>query len=50
MKKTKQTPKIQARVSAEEMHLIIQKAHLYAFGNVSQYIRLAVLNYKGKKK
>lgn len=41
---------IQARVNNEEMQEILTKALLYSKGNVSNYIRLAALNYRPVKK
>ncbi len=41
---------VQARVSVEEMQDVIAKAALYAKGNVSAYVREAVLGYRPIKK
>jgi hypothetical protein len=41
---------IQARVDTKEMQEIITKAHVYAAGNLSEYTRLACLNYRPIKR
>ena len=41
---------IQARVSVSDMQEIITKSLLYTKGNVSEYIRLAAINYRPTKK
>jgi hypothetical protein len=41
---------IQTRVSTEDLREIITKSVLYAKGNVSEYIRMAALNYRPTRK
>jgi hypothetical protein len=36
------------RVNAEEMRKILSAAHKYTGGNVSEYVRYAVLNFRVK--
>lgn len=37
------------RVDSEEMRLILSKSHAFTEGNVSEFARFAVLNWKPKK-
>ncbi len=41
---------IQARVSVEDMREILAKSVMYAKGNVSEYVRMAAINYRPTKK
>jgi len=41
---------IQARVDFNELQEITTKAHIYSKGQMSEYIRLACLNYRPIKK
>ncbi len=41
---------IQARVNVEDMREIFAKSVLYAKGNLSEYVRMAALNYRPTKK
>lgn len=41
---------IQARVDTEEFREILTKAQLYTGGDVSKFVREAVLNYKATKR
>lgn len=41
---------IQTRVSTEDLREIIAKSVLYAKGNVSEYVRMAALNYRPTRK
>lgn len=52
MKKKPENPaarlnRVLARVNNEELQEIIKRALLYANGNLSKYLRLAALNYRG---
>jgi uncharacterized protein (DUF1778 family) len=54
-KKKKQNPYtkrnlIQARVDTEEFREILTKAELYTKGNVSDFVRMAALNYRNPRK
>lgn len=42
--------RVQARVSLEDFQLILIKARLYTKGDVSKFVRMAVMNYKPIKK
>jgi len=46
---TKKVMRIQARFTIDEWREIEKKAHLYAKGNFSEWLRLAGLNHKPKK-
>lgn len=55
MKKTTHKPYtklslIQTRVNNKQLQEIVTKAHLYAEGNMSEYVRLACLNYRPIRK
>lgn len=41
--------RIQARLNNEEMQIVMSKALLYFNGSISELVRDATLNYKGKK-
>lgn len=41
---------IQAKVNTEELQMIITKARMFTDGNVSEFVRLAALNYKPIKR
>jgi uncharacterized protein (DUF1778 family) len=41
---------IQARVNNDDMREIVTKAQMYTKGNVSDFVRLAALNYRPLKK
>lgn len=45
----KKTMRIQARFTIAEWREIEKRAHLYAKGNFSEWLRIAGLNYKPKK-
>jgi hypothetical protein len=49
-KKWSKPLRVQARVNVKEMQEILAKAHLYTLGNVSDYARKAMLEYKPIKK
>lgn len=41
---------IQARVDTEEFREILTKATMYTKGDVSKFVRMAVMNYRPTKK
>lgn len=41
---------IQARLDNDELNIVHPKAVVYCGGNMSEFVRLAVLNYKPLKK
>lgn len=41
---------VQCRVDNEELNEIFTKAQVYSAGNISEYLRLAVLSYKPLKR
>jgi len=41
---------VQSRVNVNEMQEIVTKAHMYSNGNLSNYVRLACLNFRPIKK
>jgi hypothetical protein len=49
-KKYLRTHRLEVRVDQTEMQEIIAKSHLYARGSVSDFVRLACLNYRPIKK
>ena len=40
---------VPVRVNADEMRELLKKAHQYAQGNISRFLRLAALSYKKPK-
>jgi len=41
---------IQARVNVDELREIITKAHIYAYGEMSEFVRMACLEFRPLKR